>query len=74
MKKTNIFTIIGIVVAVVIALAGASYAIYRFVYKKRLQDCGEDFDFECEGCEAEDCSDCPLDHADEDEPEAEKEE
>ena len=73
MKKTNVFTIIGIVVAVVLALAGATYAIYRFVYKKRLSAVSEDFDFDCEGCDAEDCSDCPLDRTEDEEPKADEE-
>lgn len=72
MKKTNVFTIIGIVVAVTLALAGAAYAIYRFVYKKRLAAAGETFEFGCEGCEEENCDDCPLGKT-EDEPEADEE-
>ncbi len=60
MKKTNVFTIIGIVVAVVLALAGAAYAIYRFVYKKRLATAGESFEFGCEDCKQENCDECPL--------------
>ena len=63
MKKTNVFTIIGVVVTVVLALAGAAYAVYRFVYKKRLCPAGEAFEFDCETCEAENCDDCPADAA-----------
>lgn len=58
MKKCNVFTIIGIVFTVVAALAGAAYAVYALVCRKRLC-CEETYEFDCDGCD-EDCSECPM--------------
>ena len=47
-SKMNVFTIIGIVIAAVSAVAGIAYLVYRYVGKRYLTDdccdCGE-------GCE-----------------------
>lgn len=71
MKKNNVFAILGIVVASLLVLGGVAYAVYRFVYKKRLAAAGEHFEFGCEGCEEENCDDCPI-AKNEDEPEEEE--
>ena len=52
MKKCNVFTIIGIVFTVVAALAGAAYAVYALVCRKRLC-CEETYEFDCDGCDEE---------------------
>ena len=68
-KCVNIFTVIGIIVAVVAAMAGIAYLVYRFVYQNRIAS-SECYEFDCSDCTAEDCECCPLTEI-EDEEEAE---
>ena len=73
-KDTNIFTVIGIIVASLAAAAGIAVAVYHFVIRKRCLCDGDCYDFDCDGCD-EDCSECPIgaDAADEDEDDSDDE-
>lgn len=61
MKKNNtaaIFTIIGIVVAAVTAIATVAYFVYRFMKKRELD--AECYEFDCGDCISGDCDNCPV--------------
>lgn len=58
-KNCNVFTIIGIVVAALAAIAGVAYAIYYFVDRKYCLCDDECYEFDCEDCD-EDCDECPM--------------
>lgn len=61
MKKTNIFTVIGVIIAVAAVVGGIAYGVYRFLLAKGyLCDCSECYEFDCEDCDADDCSACPM--------------
>ncbi len=59
MKKTNVFTVIGIIVSVVAAVAGIAYAVYYFINKRCCLCDGDCYEFDCTDCD-EDCCDCPA--------------
>ncbi len=68
MKKTNIFTVIGVIVTVAAAVGGIAYGVYRLLQAKGCL-CEDDcYEFDCEGCDADDCSACRLFDEDNDEP------
>ena len=58
-SKGEIFTIIGIIVAAVAAIATVSYFVYRFMQKRALAkaDC---YEFDCGDCTSGDCENCPV--------------
>lgn len=58
-NKCNVFTVIGVVVAVLSAVAGIAYAVYYFVEHKFCLCRDDCYDFACEDCD-EDCNECPL--------------
>ncbi len=65
-SKGEIFTIIGIIVAAVTAIATVAYFVYRYMNKRALEKAGDFYEFDCGDCNAEDCENCPV-IADEDE-------
>ena len=71
-KDSNIFTLIGIIVAAAAAVAGIAYAVYYFVNSKRYLCDGDCYDFDCEDCD-DDCNECPLCKEESDDSEAEDE-
>lgn len=61
MKKTNIFTVIGVIITVAAAVGGIAYGVYRLLLAKGyLCDCNECYEFDCEDCDADDCTSCPM--------------
>ncbi len=56
-KSCNVFTVIGIVVTALAAIAGVAYAVYYFLERKNCL-CDDYFEFDCEDCN-EDCDECP---------------
>lgn len=69
-EKPNIGKIVAISVGVTFAVAAAAYGIYMFCRKYcslyKSDDSFLDDDFDCDFCDAEDCSDCEGAIADED--------
>lgn len=70
-KDFNVFTLIGIILAAVTAVAGIAYVVYRFIGRRCLTDhdcCYEydyDDDFDESDCDDCDCCDNDADEAEE---------
>ncbi len=58
-SKSEIFTIIGIIVTAVAVIAGIAYAVYRFMNKRALE-AAECYEFDCGDCTSGDCNNCPV--------------
>lgn len=76
--QVNYGKIIGISVAVVLAIAAAAFAVYKYLEKKKYDEyldelCDCDCDCDCDCCDDEDC-DCCCDCCDEEAVEVETEE
>jgi hypothetical protein len=69
-EKPNIGKIVAISVGVTFAVAAAAYGIYMFCRKYcslyKSDDSFLDDDFDCDFCDAEDCSGCDAAASDED--------
>ena len=71
-EKPNIGKIVAISVGVTFAVAAAAYGIYMFcrkycsLYKSDDSFLDDDFDCDCDFCDAEDCSDCEIAEDEED--------
>lgn len=61
--KVNYGKIIGITVAIVLAIAGAAFAVVKYLEKKKYDEyldelCDCDCDCDCDCCEDEECDCC----------------
>lgn len=57
-NKTSVFTIMGIVLASIAAIAGIAYVIYRFFGCRCLaDDCCYEYGYDCDDCDCDECDD-----------------